>query len=463
MHILLGTMSPSGHMNPTLRVGSGLLAQGHKVTLLTSRAWIESKSGAEGRFHSEVQGMKLVPLDDGLSDSLELDLKQIQREDGLRLPRNIFKKLCQMIEKSVAGPLEEIHAQEPIDYAVVDYMAAPWMEQLTKMEIDFCVNLPTPSSMMWLFRVQGTEDWSWMMWAMRMEFFLLKNVILSYIIEQSQAFGSGKPWLINAFPEVDKFIPIPAHCKYCGSLGAAPPDAHPSLSTMAPLEGQFGELFKRAGAAKLPVICVSLGSMVRPDAVVIKAIHNALAGGPWFVVWSLYQWGLEQLPEVDNKQFLISKWIPQAAILAHSECKVFITHGGWGGLMEAAATGKPVLCLPFFGDQPTNAQLVEESGWGLALTNQKVSPVEVMKDPPQWTGNLKSEEVRTKLTKILETPSFEEVGQRMKEGALRYGGRSGAAKQVEDWANLSKQGRLPKPVKAPRTNRLGACCAALCG
>lgn len=289
----------------------------------------------------------------------------------------------------------------------------------------------------------------------RLEFFILHHVVFYHMHQMHQGLAASKPWLVDSFPEADNFVPIPAHCKYCGSIADAP-------SSVA-LEGKFAAFFKNAADAARPVICVSLGSMVRPDAVIVNAIYNGLVGGPWFVVWSLWPGGIDMLPATDDKQFLISSWVPQPQILAHPQCKLFVTHGGWGGLMEAATAGKSVLCLPFFGDQPGNALLVERTGWGLRLPNQNIGPLDAVKDPPNWTGKLKPEEVRAKATKILETPSFQEGAQKMQKGALQYGGAPGAAKQVEEWANLSKQGRLPKPVRVKSSYCLASCCAALCG
>lgn len=438
---------------PTLRKGRALLARGHKVTLLTSKGWVESESGAAGKFSSLVQGMKVVSIDDGMTDNVSADLKSIEEKYGLKAPRSLVWQLIRIWDDAIGAPLEELHAADPIDYALVDYFCVAWMKKLTNMGIDYCINLSTPGAMLWLCRVEGTEDWSWMTMGNRLEFFILHHAVFFHMHQLHRTLASSKPWLVDSFPEADGFVALPAHCRYCGSIADAP--SSPAL------EDKFAALVSRAAKAGRPVICVSLGSMIRPDKVIVNALYQGLAGGPWFVVWSLWPRGVEMLPEVDGEQFLISPWIPQPQILAHPQCKLFVTHGGWGGLMEAAAAGKSVLCLPFFGDQPANALLVERTGWGLRLPHQNFGPFEPVKDPPSWTGKLTADEVRTKVTTIVETPSFQEGAQQMQRGALQYGGAGGAAKQVEEWANLSKQGCLPKPVKATVPGCLPRC-AALC-
>lgn len=47
--------------------------------------------------------------------------------------------------------------------------------------------------------------------------------------------------------------------------------------------------------------------------------------------------------------------------------KVFISHGGLNSVQEAIFHATPLLVLPVFGDQPTNAMFVESSGLGHML------------------------------------------------------------------------------------------------
>lgn len=46
---------------------------------------------------------------------------------------------------------------------------------------------------------------------------------------------------------------------------------------------------------------------------------------------------------------------------------VFIGHGGMGSTVEALHYGVPMIISPFFGDQPSNAAAVEDSGFGVEL------------------------------------------------------------------------------------------------
>ena len=54
-------------------------------------------------------------------------------------------------------------------------------------------------------------------------------------------------------------------------------------------------------------------------------------------------------------------------ISAHKNLIAFITHCGLSGLYEALFEGKPLVMLPVFFDQRSNAALLADRGVGLVL------------------------------------------------------------------------------------------------
>jgi glucuronosyltransferase len=54
----------------------------------------------------------------------------------------------------------------------------------------------------------------------------------------------------------------------------------------------------------------------------------------------------------------VMTWVPQTDILAHPRTRAFVNHCGVNSMYEALWHGKPLLGLPFFGDQPSNADRV---------------------------------------------------------------------------------------------------------
>ncbi|KAH8412871.1 hypothetical protein KR009_006373 [Drosophila setifemur] len=94
----------------------------------------------------------------------------------------------------------------------------------------------------------------------------------------------------------------------------------------------------------------------------VQKMFNVLSKLKQKVIW---KWDdLENLPGTSDN-ILYGKWLPQDDILAHPSIKLFITHAGKGSVTEAQYHGKPMLALPVFGDQPANAEAMEEQGFGV--------------------------------------------------------------------------------------------------
>ena len=63
----------------------------------------------------------------------------------------------------------------------------------------------------------------------------------------------------------------------------------------------------------------------------------------------------------------LGEWLPQNDLLGHAKTRLFITHGGANGQMEALYHGVPMLTMPLFGDQAYNAEASQDKGFGLTL------------------------------------------------------------------------------------------------
>lgn len=63
----------------------------------------------------------------------------------------------------------------------------------------------------------------------------------------------------------------------------------------------------------------------------------------------------------------MEKWTPQTAILLHPSTALFVSHGGLGSWYESMYAGTRMIMYPYFGDQPLNANAIENNGLGAIM------------------------------------------------------------------------------------------------
>ncbi|CAD6217248.1 unnamed protein product [Miscanthus lutarioriparius] len=130
----------------------------------------------------------------------------------------------------------------------------------------------------------------------------------------------------------------------------------------APADDPHGCLAWLAQRPAGTVAYVSFGTVAAlpPDELRELASGLEASGAPF--LWSLREdaWALLPPGFVDrakaNGSGLLVPWTPQAAVLRHPAVGAFVTHSGWGAVVEGMSGGVPMACRPFFGDQQMNAR-----------------------------------------------------------------------------------------------------------
>ncbi|XP_066994908.2 UDP-glycosyltransferase UGT5 [Anabrus simplex] len=110
----------------------------------------------------------------------------------------------------------------------------------------------------------------------------------------------------------------------------------------------------------------------------------------------LWKWEDDNLPD-QPPNLRISKWFPQADILAHPNIKLFITHGGLLSTLETIYHGVPIVGIPVFGDQQMNMVRAETAGFGILVEY----------------SNLTTESLHWAVTEVLQQPRYRENAKRL--------------------------------------------------
>jgi len=97
---------------------------------------------------------------------------------------------------------------------------------------------------------------------------------------------------------------------------------------------------------------------------------------------------------------LIASWCPQEQVLNHPSVGGLLTHCGWNSTIESICAGVPMLCWPFFADQPTNCRTICNE-WGIGIEiDTDVKRKEVEKHVNELMVGEKGKKMRQKVLQL---------------------------------------------------------------
>lgn len=112
------------------------------------------------------------------------------------------------------------------------------------------------------------------------------------------------------------------------------------------------------------VVYVAFGSMANLSSEQMEELALGLIATNLYFVWVVRATEQAKLPpklaQESNGKGLILNWGPQLEILSHPAVGCFFTHCGWNSTVEALSLGVPMVGMPQWTDQPTDAKLIED-------------------------------------------------------------------------------------------------------
>ncbi|XP_009590752.1 UDP-glycosyltransferase 74B1 [Nicotiana tomentosiformis] len=112
------------------------------------------------------------------------------------------------------------------------------------------------------------------------------------------------------------------------------------------------------------VIYISFGSMVSLTPKQMEEMTYALIDSNMSYLWVVRETEKCKLPkrfiESTNGKGLIVSWCNQLETLANQAIGCFVTHCGWNSTLEGLSLGVPMLAMPQWSDQMTDAKFIDE-------------------------------------------------------------------------------------------------------
>lgn len=239
------------------------------------------------------------------------------------------------------------------------------------------------------------------------------------IIQQMGDLFVGDMTLVLGMPETDP-LPETANVTYIGPiLWKKQPQGLPDW--IHNIDGDQPLIWLYPGNLQY----IKGSSTFGDSAVVLEACIEALKNEDVRVILTTGYHSLPDrfLPLPPNFQY--EPYVP--GITMAEMCDLLIHHGGYGSCQIGLYTGTPSLIIPTYSERESNARKIAALGAGDFVVPES--------DPSGKNKQVSSQEVRTRVFKILKDTSFAENARRVGRNMKLYGGASAAACLIEDFTS----------------------------
>ncbi|MBD2138619.1 glycosyltransferase family 1 protein [Anabaena sp. FACHB-1237] len=419
-YIMFVSLPLMGHMNQMIAIAQELVERGHKVSFVIpeiAKNWI-STTGAEF-INWEIMLNEIESSNDE-KDNIWQNVSQ--EKSILHSEKIIFErfiKLYSPMYQSLISIFEKYHP----DLLIIDRAVIAAMDLAQQMNIPYIIqtrflgNFVKTSSKYPHFSTSYSINMN--LWERCLNYlqpilslpFLIPNMIKLNQLRQKctnnkklndpfnkQLIIVGTSFGIEIPRKIPPFVQMvgPIFPKITSSPS-------PSLSTW--LEDK---------EAANGIIYVAFGTLAEINKWQCQVLVTGLKNTKLKVLWSLPTNNHHHLPDLPDS-FRIENFVPQQTVLAHPNVRAFVSHCGMNSINESLYFAKPILALPFFGDQHYNAARIVDIGVGLKLNKQKFD----------------STEVTTKINHLLTNSTYKEAANRMSDVLKNSGGLNKAVDIVE--------------------------------
>ncbi|XP_042495857.1 UDP-glycosyltransferase 74E2-like [Macadamia integrifolia] len=381
-HVLVVSFPAQGHINPLLQFSKRLLSKGLRVTLAITKYFAKSMT-----MHAPTGPIKVETFSNGYDDGWQKENSTEEYFERFKMVGS--QTLTELIKKqeSSGDPISCVVYDPFLSWALdvakeLNLVGAAFFTQsCTVCSIYYHVQrgllkLPlagTEISIPGLPPVPITDLPSFV------SIFGSYPTILTLLLSQFSNIDKADLVLFNSFDKLEQEI-VNSMAKIWPLKTIGP--TVPSIYLDKRIEGDedYGfNLFnpctdtcmnwlnmKETGS----VVYISFGSLAELGVEQMKELALCLKDSNNHFLWVVRQSEKNKLPtnfvEETLEKGLVVPWCPQLEVLSHKAVGCFVTHCGWNSTLESLSLGVPMVGLPQWTDQPTNAKYIEDV-WGMGL------------------------------------------------------------------------------------------------
>ncbi|CAL1375485.1 unnamed protein product [Linum trigynum] len=385
-HCLVVPLPATGHINPMLQFSKRLISKRIRVTLVLTRFVSKSITAArEGEFN-----VCLESISDGFDDG------GMEAAENTRVYLDTFREvgsgaLSRLIEK-------QSDAGEPVHCVVYDH-CIPWCLDVAKkfglvgaafLTQSCAVDAIYNHVYQGLIRPPVTEQG-----ILRALPGLppLKSEDLPSLVSKFGTYPAIFGALVGQFSNIDE-----ADWVFCNSVYELENEAAdwlskrlPKFTTIGPTvpsmyldkrlkaDVDYGfSIFKPSNELCMnwlgnkpngSVVYVSFGSLASLGSAQMEELFWGLNNSGHYFLWVVRKTEEAKLPKnycFNPEKGLIVSWCSQLEVLASGAVGCFVTHCGWNSTLEGLSLGVPMVAMPQWTDQPTNAKFTRDV-WGMGV------------------------------------------------------------------------------------------------
>ncbi|GAV67135.1 UDPGT domain-containing protein [Cephalotus follicularis] len=373
-HILAFPYPAQGHMNPMVQLSKRLASKGLKVTLITTTSTSKSIQTQACSFHFEI--------------ITDVSYEGVKTEDT----EEYVQRFRVVVSQSLSELIESLNkTKNPPKFLIYD-SGMPWVLNIARrLGLDGApfftqpcavgaiyyhvyqgaLSVPLEASSMVSFPSMpplAIDDLPSFLHNSRLYPAFLKSVVNQFSnIEEAN-------WLLcNTFDKLESEIVNWMASRWpIKTIGPTVPSIY--LDKRLRDDKDYGlSLFKpnTDGCMKWlnskevgSVVYVAFGSLAGLGEEQMEELVWGLKRSNYYYLWVVRESEEKKLPrnflEETSKKGLVVKWSPQLEVLAHKATGCFMTHCGWNSTLESLSLGVPMVAMPHWTDQTTNAKFVAD-------------------------------------------------------------------------------------------------------